>query len=468
MNYFNLFIFAICIEVIFTLFVATSIIKSSTDEKSFLYEPIVVFLLGSTVIYLLVPTIMMLFDWNWHQVAYSRDSYLQANLMVFGYMMAVLFIYYLMYFFSSKVIVHAKNSTIKNTPFKALTKKQNYILIFFFLIPILIDTLYLLHYILSFNISEYLKNRIQIRKGMGLIILISYMGTIVVPIFFANILTIVKNKKKITKTLYLTTFFIVIVFPFLSAYVIMGNRLTAFILLILLILIYLAVLEITISFKLFTKFLLGFIFLFMLFTFLGFLRLMGIMGESITSIDYNMILSVFVKEIEHAFVLNFGNHEHLVWLIENNARWEPLNGETFIAGLLNIVPRSLLENKLLGGGPNLKNIIHPGSYDLAKNNISSYTTGIAIETFMNFKFFGLFIIPFFHALFLLFLKKISENFKGNIVLLSIYLYLLFSVAFLILFGEFLGIYTRSVIVVLPFVLYYLFMEKQTHPNPTLE
>ena len=47
----------------------------------------------------------------------------------------------------------------------------------------------------------------------------------------------------------------------------------------------------------------------------------------------------------------------------------------------------------------MKNLIAPGSYDLeAGDKISSYTTGIATEGFLNFGYFGVIFVSFISAL----------------------------------------------------------------------
>lgn len=456
MNQHYTVVILISIELLFIFFFVSQIMKYRNKSTSIFLEPIIFFLLGSATIYIVVPGIMLLFDWKWHNIEYSNASYLKANLMVFGYIMVVVIMYYLMHYFSLKNNVELKHHRYKNIYFKPLSKKQLVTLIIIFFIPIFFDTLFLVKYMFQFGMSEYLNNRIILRKGMGLYVLISFMSTLLIPILFAHLLLKLKNKNKIFKIFALSFFLIIAVLPFISAFVLLGNRLPAFIMSILLIIVYLIVMEKKVSLKLISKYLFGFIILFLFFTFAGFLRL--IRGD-ISKIDVDFVLSIYSLELKKAFVFNFGNFEHLVWLIEHSNNWDILYGKTFFAGLVNIIPRSLLENKLLGGGPTLKNIIHPGSYDLSAKNITSFTTGIAIETFMNFKYFGLLIIPFFHSIILLILKSISNHIKGNILLLIVYLYLIFAFSFLIMFGEFLGIYTMCLIVTLPFILFYLITKR---------
>lgn len=87
---------------------------------------------------------------------------------------------------------------------------------------------------------------------------------------------------------------------------------------------------------------------------------------------------------------SFGNQELLLWLMENDP--EPVGGGTFAAAFVGWVPRRLWSEKPVGGGPVIKNLIFPGSYDLASGrNLTSYTTGISVEAYLNFRWAGLLI-----------------------------------------------------------------------------
>lgn len=455
MNQYNLIFILYSIELV-SIILFLKIYLSKKQEESLIFDPLLFFILGSTFIYIFVPWLMYIFDWSWHHVKYSLTSYFYANLFVYGYIFMVVFFYTIFHTLSNRRIA-IKNNNKDKSFFYSLTKKQNIVLLLFILLPVLIDTLYLLKYIFSFDTSYYLKNRIILRKGMGFAILLSYMGTLIVPIMFAKTLIYIKNKSKLKSIFSLFIFSIFILLPFLTAYIMMGNRLTALILLIMIILIYLIVMKKNFTFIFYLKLILVFGILFLFFAFLGYMR--SIQGDW-SRVDFALLFTLIGYETEHAIVGNFGNFEHLVWLIDNQDTWNPFYGETYIAAIFNLVPRFLWEDKLLGGGPNLKNIIHPGSYDLLSENITSYTTGMAIEGYMNFRIAAIFIVTFFHAIFLIILKKISYNIKGNIILLSLYVYLLFSVTFLMIFGEFLGIYTRTLIVSMPFVIFYIFSKKQ--------
>lgn len=90
----------------------------------------------------------------------------------------------------------------------------------------------------------------------------------------------------------------------------------------------------------------------------------------------------------------FGSVENTVWLVENVGPDEIIGGRSFVAVLAAPVPRNLWPDKPVGGGPELRNLIHPGSYDIVGGrNLTSYSPGIIAESYMNFWIFGLLVGP---------------------------------------------------------------------------
>lgn len=89
----------------------------------------------------------------------------------------------------------------------------------------------------------------------------------------------------------------------------------------------------------------------------------------------------------------FGNDEALLWMLENNH--DLYLGLTYISGFLSFIPRFLWEDKPLGAGPILSNLVTPGSYILGGEGNTSLTTGLLTESVMNFGWGGVFIIIFF-------------------------------------------------------------------------
>jgi len=71
-----------------------------------------------------------------------------------------------------------------------------------------------------------------------------------------------------------------------------------------------------------------------------------------------------------------------------------LYGKTIFSFITGVIPRSFYPEKPVGSGPVMKNIIAPGSYDLIHGeNITSVTTGLPTESFLNFGWLGAILMP---------------------------------------------------------------------------
>jgi oligosaccharide repeat unit polymerase len=161
------------------------------------------------------------------------------------------------------------------------------------------------------------------------------------------------------------------------------------------------------------------------------------------------------KEFKYSLVksLNgaFGNHENIMWLLEND--YEKLYGQTYVAGFTNLVPRSFWPNKPLGAGPKLKNFIDPGSYVIGGQRNSSLTTGFFTELQMNFGVLGIVFFPIVIAIIVGFLLQALNRSRYIIIkMLSFFTAIMFSTMFY--YAEFLGFYSRFFISIIPFILIY--------------
>ncbi|MHB2155243.1 O-antigen polymerase [Calditrichota bacterium GD2] len=440
----KLLLILIFFEIIFLLSISYKLLNKK-NVIFILFEPIIGFIIGSLIIYLLIPFFMIYFNVKFFYFEnYSTINYFYSNLISFSYIIFVI-VFYLI--FNNKLNLKRR----LNFSLCELKKIEILSIFIFIFIPILISTLILTKDILSYGLKQYFNNRIVLRRGKGILVLLSYMSTIFIPIIQTNILLLIKKNK--LKNIHFKLFNIFITIPFIISYILMGNRLPAFIIIILSLFNYWIIYLNKLTFRYILKIIFIFLFLILIFTFSGFYRFAR--GD-IDKISEKYIKNLYINIFEYSIIKNFGNHDHLVWLLKYNNRWEPLYGETYIAGILNFIPRKIYPEKLLGGGPHLKNIMSPGSYSLYKKNITSYTTGVIIEAYMNFKYFGIIIISFLHSLILIFLKKFSFNFNSNIILFIIYLYLFFTFSFLILFTEFLGIFSKTIFFTVPFIVFYYF------------
>lgn len=142
----------------------------------------------------------------------------------------------------------------------------------------------------------------------------------------------------------------------------------------------------------------------------------------------------------------FGNHENIVWLLHNP---QPLlYGTTYVAAFANLIPRSFWPEKPVGGGPVIKNMIWPGSYQVGRKGNSSLTTGFFTEGLMNFGYLGFLIVPVLWSLYCKLLATVAKNQSNPLWALAFtFLFLQASTAFM--YGEFLGFFARVVLSVFP-------------------
>jgi len=161
-----------------------------------------------------------------------------------------------------------------------------------------------------------------------------------------------------------------------------------------------------------------------------------------------------VRDVEQLTIFDllnnsFGNHENAVWLMSNEQ--ELLYGKTYVAGIANFIPRRIWSDKPLGAGPALKNMIHPGSYVAGEAGVTSLTTGLFTELYMNFGWIGLFVFSFLYGMLLkkMYLILISTH---TFLKFFFWFFILISFSAFMLYGEFLGIFTRTIFSAIPFLI----------------
>lgn len=146
----------------------------------------------------------------------------------------------------------------------------------------------------------------------------------------------------------------------------------------------------------------------------------------------------------------FGNHENVMWLYDNNFNYSL--GATYVAGFLNVVPRSIWPDKPTGAGPVLKNMIYPGDYIVGERGNSSLTTGLITESIMNFGFFGALL---FSVAFGAIVARVASFFyrsnNPGWKIFSGYLLVLLTTQFY--YAEFLGFISRTLFTLIPIICY---------------
>ena len=105
----------------------------------------------------------------------------------------------------------------------------------------------------------------------------------------------------------------------------------------------------------------------------------------------------------------------------------------------------------------MKNLVDPGSYEIGKHGISSLTTGMVTESYMNGGFLGVVIVAAVTGMVLKFIASFRPRCNGPWSV-TIYTYSVFIFAYCMTYGEFLGIYTRWLIDSFPLVIGFFMFE----------
>ena len=161
------------------------------------------------------------------------------------------------------------------------------------------------------------------------------------------------------------------------------------------------------------------------------------MYESATEVEVN-----YTEQLANAV----GNGELLIWNIQNRQSFELIGGGTFVAAATSFVPRSVLPDKPLGGGPALMNRIYPGSYALYMDNVSSITTGLPVEGFMNFGFIGSVLVGILHGLAIAWLTRMWPAWSSDAFGHALYGIIFLGLCYTLLTNEFLGAFMRTTFV----------------------
>ncbi|MCX2758276.1 O-antigen ligase [Vibrio sp. Sgm 22] len=151
----------------------------------------------------------------------------------------------------------------------------------------------------------------------------------------------------------------------------------------------------------------------------------------------------------------FGSIENTMWLIENKESQDITLGSTFYTVAVGWVPRSVWPEKPVGGGPTLRNLIHPGSYDIVNGfQLSSYSPGIISESYINFGFFGFIIVGVPFGIFLSFFAKLLSFIRKDYSLVT-WVVCLYAIGYMMT-GEVFGTFARIFQFILPLIILSLF------------
>jgi len=158
----------------------------------------------------------------------------------------------------------------------------------------------------------------------------------------------------------------------------------------------------------------------------------------------------------------FGNHENVLWMTDHE--FEFTYGATYVAGLVNLYPRAFWPDKPFGAGPYMKNLVDPGSYYAGGKGMSSLTTGMVTEAYMNGGLIGVVLCAVVTGVVLRGLTIFRSKCHGPWAM-AVYCYSALMLGFSMTYGEFLGIYTRWITDTMPLAIGYVLCEAGLQPAP---
>lgn len=420
--------------IVFTLLIYYSMLRIYGIEftaSSFFSTFLGMFTMSFVFVHGVVPIYQACFPYSLRLDEYNDYEILESALISGGY--------YIIFVIGYTVFAAIFNNGNKNKIINIELRNIKWPLLLVVGTPAIISLLFIFSLVAKANISELLINRISLFRGLGGILLLSNLLIFIAAYYFLSFLEY-KNRWHLF-------IFVIFLLVMVVVFTMIGSRNSLFIFLIFNLSVYCLIGK---EINLWKVVVYSGVFL-IFFVLVGVLRVRldsGVDESLITSISDNLV---------HSIISVFGTDEIITYLIKNDfSEWQ--YGTTFLASITNFVPRGIWAEKPLGAGPLLTNFINPGSYGLSLSNVSSYTTGIISETYINFGHFGIFIVPLFHAFIGNMIAAIRPVGYFSLVMKA---YLCVMFGFVIFYSEFLGMIARSIYVLLPIVaLYFIFERKE--------
>jgi oligosaccharide repeat unit polymerase len=418
-----LFILLQLVQIVFIFVIILRGIKS--DVALFCYEPIYLALFSSSLIHLVVPLLQYLVKYYRYDYAYSLRTHIISNAL---YMIMIAFLllgYWL-----------GKKPRAQERDVQSISRNAYILVVLLVFVPAIYVSFSHISRIIQVGQLEYLTDRISLGVGRGGTLLLA--NNIYIAFLFAFAVYLITKKRKRPATLLGIIAFALLLYV-VYYYFYTANRNSIFITAIAAGLVWLAVRQ-RFSVAKLSRALPLLLIIPLGLAYLGEQRRAVVVGEKVAPLS----VETFVRGINGAF----GNHENVLWLIENPHT--SLRGQSYLAAVTNFVPRALWASKPLGGGPALKNMINPDSYVVGEEGNSSLTTGLMTEAMMNFGYLG---VPAVALVFGWLLGLISNRLNRAIdpINLVIQAVLVLTFAFIVFYSEFLGMIARLALTTLPLV-----------------
>lgn len=376
---------------IFVLLMFVLIFVVRNNVRVMVLEPIVFFVLIYLVSYFFVPAYAYFFNYSRYDLDYPVYSYFYASLY------SLLFICSLIFFY---LLIGGRLGVVSHVGLKRLDMKSFFLLGGGFVVICSAALLEFLKMISSYGLSVFLANRIVLTSGLGYYKLLLFLPVMWVIVYSIERYFVKGGGFSWVKYARGVLMVLLASLPLL----VLGSRSN---ILIGVIIFSFSVLLFSLKSgdpklfgRLFNKFL---ILVLGLVVFGGFL---GGVRQGLMSTEYHYASKGSQIPLE-SVTAAFSSYENLAWFFTNPDRVKYQLGGTYLSVSLGPVPRAVWPEKPTGGGPTLKNLIAPGSYDLVKGDkISSYTTGAPSEAYLNFGWYGVIFGSVIFAAILIFVRTI--------------------------------------------------------------
>jgi len=369
--------------------------------KSHAYKSVNLFAIFFGFTYFFVPFISLVSGEYWHQEGYLEDTLLTSFLLflIFGFAVISTFII-LDYSYG-----RSRFAGLDPSLWKVVPETHIRLIILILLTPALFAFYKIISIIGFAGISAFFSNRIVLLSGSGYVVMALGWPAILLTIYYANCLA--KTASSNHKIGYL--FMLPLLLISIVSGIISGSR-TA----ILTPIIFLAFSSLMLN----SRGYLGKAALIKISLFSTAILTVAILLGSIREqvfVGRDVVVETGELSISTTLIGSFGEYENVWWLVENMSSQDLLYGKTFAAAFVGFIPRQIWPDKPLGGGPYLRNMIRPGSYDLTSGtNLTSYTTGLPAEAVMNFGYFGLLLIGSIFGIALWYLDILYRNMSNSV------------------------------------------------------
>lgn len=424
---------------VFWIFVANYLAKGSLRQNFF--NPIVLFCLSFAIVHFAAPALSLYNESHSYATVYSFGTTLTAFcwFMVFGGVTVGVY----QGLGGTRLFERNRDRLYVFREWETIKPGVMQWLLVLMLIPACMALGFQLKLILSEGIQGYLKNRITLQAGGQIYIAPMNLFAGSLLIYFVNALV----RSKFTAERINPAILIPLMLASIVAGLVQGSRMRT--------LLSVALLALTVfilhargesSRKIMLFFIPGILVIFMIGVALQQVRAQFVRNEKAqVALESDTLVGDTAE--------SFREYENTFWLLEHKNEFETARGMTFLAAATAFIPRSIWPDKPLGGGPFIRNLIKPGTYDFNSGKaLTSYTTGIVAEGYINFGDVGFIVSGVIFALVLM-LVTYFLKFGNSVIPFAAWLALLYR-GIDLQRGEFLGGIANAVFFCMPLVIVY--------------